>query len=197
MAAPIPAESHDKRTKCGARTRSGGACGRPAGWGTEHPGYGACKLHLGSTAKHTAGAQRRMWADAAEQFGLPRTVDPADAILEALHKIAGQVDWFEAEVKALDAPWMTVFGGGVVEHPAVTGYRESLDRLFGFGERTVKLGLAQRQVEVSELHAALLARVVMAILDDPELALSREQRETGRRVGGRHLRQLGTGGAAA
>jgi hypothetical protein len=37
------------RALCGARARSGKPCRRPAGWGTEHAGYGACKLHGGST----------------------------------------------------------------------------------------------------------------------------------------------------
>lgn len=34
---------------CGARTRSRGVCSHPAGWGTDHPGQGRCKLHGGAT----------------------------------------------------------------------------------------------------------------------------------------------------
>lgn len=34
---------------CGAKTRSGGPCRHEAGWGTDHPGAGRCKLHGGST----------------------------------------------------------------------------------------------------------------------------------------------------
>src|SRR4051794_2422133 len=34
---------------CGAQRRNGDPCRRPAGWGTQHAGYGACKLHGGST----------------------------------------------------------------------------------------------------------------------------------------------------
>ncbi len=34
---------------CGAQKRQGeGVCTRPAGWGTDHAGYGSCKLHGGS-----------------------------------------------------------------------------------------------------------------------------------------------------
>jgi hypothetical protein len=36
---------------CGAKTRSGTACGRPAGWGTAHAGEGRCKLHGGSSPR--------------------------------------------------------------------------------------------------------------------------------------------------
>ncbi len=32
---------------CGAKTRAGTPCRRPAGWGTNHPGSGRCKLHGG------------------------------------------------------------------------------------------------------------------------------------------------------
>jgi len=37
------------RKLCGARTRAtgGSPCRRPAGWGTDHPGSGRCKLHGG------------------------------------------------------------------------------------------------------------------------------------------------------
>lgn len=39
---------------CGARKKQGpGLCARPAGWGTDHPGEGRCKLHGGATpVKH-------------------------------------------------------------------------------------------------------------------------------------------------
>ncbi len=36
-------------TQCGARNRSGGNCAQPAGWGTDHVGFGKCKLHGGAT----------------------------------------------------------------------------------------------------------------------------------------------------
>lgn len=33
--------------RCGAKTRSGHRCKKPAGWGTNHPGTGRCRLHGG------------------------------------------------------------------------------------------------------------------------------------------------------
>lgn len=39
--------------QCGAKTRNGSQCSRPAGWGTHHVGIGVCKLHGGaSPTKH-------------------------------------------------------------------------------------------------------------------------------------------------
>lgn len=37
------------RDCCGAKTRGGGVCSLPAGWGTDHLGQGKCKLHGGAT----------------------------------------------------------------------------------------------------------------------------------------------------
>jgi hypothetical protein len=34
---------------CGAKTRAGTPCKKPAGWGTNHKGIGKCKLHGGAT----------------------------------------------------------------------------------------------------------------------------------------------------
>ena len=37
---------------CGRNRKQGrGQCNRPAGWGTDHPGDGACKLHGGNSAR--------------------------------------------------------------------------------------------------------------------------------------------------
>lgn len=36
---------------CGAKTRAGTPCEQPAGWGTEHPGTGRCKLHGGASLR--------------------------------------------------------------------------------------------------------------------------------------------------
>lgn len=41
-------KAHDKKY-CGAKTRAGTPCRRPAGWGTDHVGEGRCKLHGGKS----------------------------------------------------------------------------------------------------------------------------------------------------
>ena len=52
MTGEFPSGPHE-RPLCGARKRQprypGETCARPAGWGTEHPGFGRCKLHGGAT----------------------------------------------------------------------------------------------------------------------------------------------------
>lgn len=40
-------KAKEKLVYCGAKTRAGTPCKRPAGWGTDHAGTGKCKLHGG------------------------------------------------------------------------------------------------------------------------------------------------------
>ena len=48
MTVPAKVVAYDT---CGAKTRAGTPCQRPAGWGTDHAGEGRCKLHGGSSLK--------------------------------------------------------------------------------------------------------------------------------------------------
>jgi hypothetical protein len=51
--------------KCGAKNRSGNPCRRPAGWGTDHPGSGRCKLHGGlSTGPKSPEGKKKIAANA-------------------------------------------------------------------------------------------------------------------------------------
>ena len=68
---------------CGAtRTKHGGVpCRRPAGWGTDHVGFGSCKLHGGAApgpSKHAA-KERALW-----QQRMVDEIDPSLRVLIAL-----------------------------------------------------------------------------------------------------------------
>lgn len=89
-------------TACGARDRSGGPCQRPAGWGTDHAGYGRCKLHGGKTPNHQRAARRQQAAEAVASLGLRRDVDPNTALLEEAHGAAGHVAWLAEGVGGLE-----------------------------------------------------------------------------------------------
>ena len=41
--------AHPSKPRCGAKTRAGGYCTQPAGWGTDHLGFGSCRIHSGNT----------------------------------------------------------------------------------------------------------------------------------------------------
>ncbi len=72
------------RKFCGAKKKQGpGRCRRPAGWGTDHPGHGKCKLHGGaSLVRHGrySKIKRATLADVAAGVGID---DPNPLDLQA------------------------------------------------------------------------------------------------------------------
>lgn len=193
---------------CGARRRNGEAdCRRPSGWGTNHAGWGRCKLHGGTTQSHTESAQMAQAVATAQLFGVPREVDPITGMLEAYHQTMGILDAIEAmclQLMPADVVWGVVKekrtgeeeggdgdGGGLtpVEREYAPGVNiwvkllaEWHDRAFGEAERILKLDLDSRRIEVSQAHVAVLVQILLS----PELALSEDQR----RIAARLLRSI-------
>lgn len=78
---------------CGANTRQGGQCKKPAGWGTPHPGIGTCRFHLGSTKLHIRSAARVAALEFARgHFGQELDADPLEGVLMAVRLSYGIVD---------------------------------------------------------------------------------------------------------
>jgi len=75
MAAGLtPLKPKSPMTVCGAKNRQGLPCKQAQGWGTDHPGFGNCKLHGGgspSGVKHAA-KERALW-----QQTLADEIDPS------------------------------------------------------------------------------------------------------------------------
>jgi hypothetical protein len=115
-------------TLCGATKRQGdkAPCRRPAGWGTEHVGFGTCKLHGGSTTASTkhAAKERAAWQQ--------RILDEIDPSLSVLVQLRNDEDvaprdriaaakWFADKAVELDAGsgGLTVNIAVVAEWPLV------------------------------------------------------------------------------
>jgi hypothetical protein len=102
MTAAGRGDGRDSARFCGARKRQGeGTCRRPAGWGTDHVGRGRCKLHGGRTPGQRAKDRKDQAAAAVVTFGLPREVEPGQALLEEVHRSAGHVAWLGQLVASL------------------------------------------------------------------------------------------------
>src|SRR3990172_7648888 len=71
---------------CNARTKQAASspyCTRPAGWGTDHPGVGRCKLHGGSSPKYMLTPLMQEWANPETIHSAPKAIrDRADKFLE-------------------------------------------------------------------------------------------------------------------
>lgn len=74
----MTARQGSKNGLCGGRSRKTGAlCKRPAGWGTDHPGTGKCKLHGGCSKGPPKGSQNNF------KHGLYARLFPADLLEQA------------------------------------------------------------------------------------------------------------------
>ena len=89
-------KAYDKKY-CGAKTRAGTPCKRPAGWGTNHVGEGRCKLHGG---KSTGPPPEKMKKNSnARTHGLFAKYLP-DETLEIMNSIN--------EIKPLEILWTNI-----------------------------------------------------------------------------------------
>jgi hypothetical protein len=88
--------------KCGAQRKGeAGPCTRPAGWGTDHPGVGTCKLHLGCTPTHQRAAHLEIARRECDRLGIQIEIDPGEALMQELWETAGNVAFYRAQVQAL------------------------------------------------------------------------------------------------
>lgn len=77
------------KARCGAKTRGDGTCRKPAGWGTDHPGSGKCRLHGGASLSGTENPafehgrySKVVKGKIAKKLGLVETGDPTDLLPE-------------------------------------------------------------------------------------------------------------------
>jgi hypothetical protein len=181
---------------CGAVKRQAvGRCMKRRGWGTEHVGYGRCKLHGGnSPAGAKAALTERMNEELATVtrtvMGTAIDVDPMDALVWCVRITAGEVAYATYKVEQLTpqdeivTPVQTLDreGGRITQE--VTTFPEelnlwikirqsSVDRLARFSKMAIDAGVAKRQLELAEEAGDALAASLRLVLDG--LALSPEQ----------------------
>jgi hypothetical protein len=177
--------------KCGAKLlKRDGACTLPAGWGTQHQGFGRCRKHLGTTPNLKKAAERERVeheARAALQ-GITDFEAISDPVLR-LQMLAGRAERF-----------MEVLGERVVELRSIRYAGDSGEQLraeVGAYERAMtatgrllvdlaRLGLDERQVRLNERLVQLVNVAITGSLT--ELGLTGEQMAAARPVIARQLR---------
>lgn len=178
---------NDDTPRCTATNARGQRCQkRPIVGGT------VCATHGGSAPQVKAAAERRLLERqallAVESFGLPREVDPHEALLEELHRTAGAVSWLGAVVADLERGEITwgrtsVTKGGPqagTTHAAgvnvwVQLWQAERKHLLDVAKACASAGIEERRIRLAESSGQVLAGVVRAVLD--RLGLSTEQRE--------------------
>jgi hypothetical protein len=180
MTAKPAASGRDSKPLCGAQRRQADAkCRRPAGWGTDHVGFGKCKLHGGSTKNHRQSAQA-MASEADARAMLARLGEPeplGDPVEELLAIGAEAKSWLGAlreqvsELHQLSKDDVALIDR--VRAP-VQLYGEAMDRTERVLVNLAKLGLDERMTRVREIQAVRLVDAVSAVLAHPSLGLTVE-----------------------
>lgn len=155
-------------TLCGQPKRQGeGNCTRPAGWGTDHPGVGACKLHGGRTKSgRVAAARQRVDMDARALLSRLGEPEPLVDPVRRLQELAGEADqWLQVcrqQVSDLDGNFTLLDKLDTEQVRAmVRQYTEAIDRLHRIGADLVRLNLEDRARRLDEAQA----RFVWAAVD--------------------------------
>lgn len=85
--------------------KAGKTCTHVAGWGTDHLGYGPCKLHTGQMPTGKKVAARERAEEAVEDYKRRMTfygekveISPEEALLEEVQRAVGVVRWIEAKL---------------------------------------------------------------------------------------------------
>lgn len=130
--------------ECGRNRKKGlGPCRRPAGWGTDHAGFGACKFHGGASPSGKKFAAKQALQYAAVTAGIPRDVDPAQGLMEEIARTAGRIDWYTERIRVLDPE-------NVIRGPA-SQKRIEISRAAGDGAGTATI----QTTTITEVTAAI------------------------------------------
>jgi hypothetical protein len=170
---------------CGAKRKAGGRCRMPKGYGTEHPGIGACKFHGGHLPAHVKSAAKQQ----AILMGAPKDINPIDALMWCIKLTAGEVEFCTQQMELLEEEeWMESTIIGKQLHLWAKERQNAVDRLAKFSKDAISLGIAERAVRVAEMYGHSIAKLLKGVLDD--LELSKDQIERAPHVVRKHLALL-------
>lgn len=207
-------ETLTQNAQCGAKSKSGAPCRRPAGAGTDHVGYGPCKLHGGSTATHRKHAAKLQAAAEANRLGvvmgLPIEVDPLEALLRCIWIAAGEVSYCSDRISELGDDEAVVNyhesqTGSEISYEKtstaaelniwIVARRDAMDRLAKYSKMAIDAGVAERQVRVAEKLGGIIGALVQSVLGD--LDLSAKQLDAAPGIVRKHLARIANESATA
>lgn len=205
-------EASEAPRKCNARRRNGHKCKQPAGFGTDHVGYGPCKSHGGTTSSHKIKAARDMALHNALVMGVPfDDIDPMDAILTCIKISAGEVVYCSQRIEELDEDEAVVTGEKNKSHSGgldgdweeveetndaqlniwIRARHNAMERVVKFSKAAIDAGISERQVKVAESTGQAIGQLLHNVM--AELNLSDAQKDLAPHVIQKNLMLLEAG----
>src|SRR3954449_9112667 len=150
---------------CGGLSRGGTHCKRPAGWGSDHPGWGRCKLHGGNTPNGRRYAYQLEAIAQVPRMGGEVDVEPTDALLYCVRREAGRQAWLRTMLEVETADDAEI----AEPNTRVAGFArleiEATERLARFSKMALDAGVAERRIRIAERQAQALAHAFTTALD--------------------------------
>jgi hypothetical protein len=176
--------------KCGGKLHGrDGTCTLPAGWGTDHKGFGRCRKHLGNAPTVAKAAERERLEYEARAELARLDVKPVDNPLAELQKLAGQaLAWKDAIGSMVNDLKSIRYENGFGEQlrAEVELFERAMDRCERVLVAMARLNIDERMVKISEAQGKVIIEVMQAAF--AELGLDPEIRAAVRPVIARHLR---------
>jgi hypothetical protein len=170
---------------CGAKRRTGGKCNMAAGWGTNHPGIGKCKLHGGSMPNHVKAAATQEYRTL---LGKPIEVTPEEAILNCIKIRSGEVQWLTDRMAQLEEKhWVEETMLGKQFHLYARERQAAMRDLAKFGQMAIQMNIEERRVRIAETYGESIAMLLRGILDELMPHMTKEGREGAPAIVKRHL----------
>lgn len=169
--------------KCSARKQDGSTCKLPAGWNTDHPGYGPCSHHFGSTPGGRKGAAYDMAAELSAFYGEPIDTNPIDALLNEVNRTAGHVEFLRKHIAQMSIPVpkditdkKQVANLGLPPEQAgwIALYLSERAQLVRVSTAALNAGINERLVQIAEHQGTRLADAVDQILSALNLTAAQQ-----------------------
>jgi hypothetical protein len=179
------------RKVCGGKTRAGGKCGRPKGWGTDHAGHGRCKFHGGaSPSGRKAAGRERALEFARGMLGASVAGSPLDAMQESVDLARGLVSFYRHELADAAAQMGTKDAAVALRRieELREPYADAIKLERDVAKAAIDAHLGERRQRLAEREAELLAGAIADGLQEAfgDLATS-ERRATFAKVVRRRL----------
>lgn len=136
---------------------------------------------------HRKQAQEEIAKAGVDAFALPINIEPHQALMEELHRTAGIVAFYEAQIRDLDDTSQltgpvgtagTALDTDLEHHPKAEAniwvrlHQDERAHLVKVAETCIKAGIEERQVKIAEEQGALIANAIKGLLTTLEISLA-------------------------
>lgn len=159
---------------CGAKTRQATCCLNAKGKGTDHPGFGSCKFHLGATANGKKHAEEeRIQTEIARLMADEGIVtdDPVGGLAEAQRRAQTMARVCERLFREIDELYVVNAKGDQVPHVVEQMLGRWNDKQANTSKLAIDARLDERRQALNEQQGAFLAEMLRGLFTAVEARL--------------------------